>query len=262
MSFLRALHVELRKLITLPSGWAGLAVTVLGTAAIAVLNGSYARSDIASGDLSDLSSLSPFDVGYSAMPLGTVGAVVLGVIAVGSEYSANSTDAGGGRQIAATLTAMPGRVRVILAKALAMILLVLISALVAIPLSTAIAAVMLGDDAVWSAAPADILVRSAGAAAYWSLSGVMALAIATLARSVLIPLVVLIANSSVVSVSILLSNLTPLAYWLPDLAGSRLFGDLSMDERALDAVPGSIVMALWAAALLGAATVAFARREA
>lgn len=262
MRFLHVLAVELRKLLTLPSAWAGLAVTVLGTAAIAVLNANSSRGAIAADDVWDPGLRSPFETGYAGMPLGTVGAVVLGVVAIGSEYSANSADAGGGRQITTTLTAMPGRVRVLLAKSVAVVLLVALSALAAIPLSTGIAAALLGDDAVATLSPAEALVWSIGATVYWMLTAIMAVAIAALSRTVLIPLVVLIANSSVVSVSILLVNVTPLAYWLPDAAGQRLFGDLSQMEGALDAVPGGIVMGVWAALLLAVAGVVLVRREA
>ncbi|RGE22414.1 ABC transporter permease [Leucobacter sp. wl10] len=262
MRGLRPLAAELHKTLTLPSTWVALAVTILGTAAITVLNANYARSAIASGDVWDRGLLSPFETGYSGMPLGTVGAVVLGVVAIGSEYTAASTDAGGGRQITTTLAAMPGRTGVLLAKTAVVVLLVALSAAVAIPLSTGIAAVMLGDAAVPTPGFGEAAARSAGAALYWALTAVMAIAITALARTVMIPLVVLIANSSVVSVSILLSRVTPLAFWLPDAAGQRLFGDLSMMEGALDAGPGGLVMAAWAALLLGIAAVVFARRDA
>lgn len=262
MSFVRALAAELRKTLTLPSSWVALVVTVLGTAAITVLNANYARSSIAAGDVWDEGLLSPFETGYSGMPLGTVGAVVLGVMVMGSEYTANSSDAGGGRQITATLTAMPGRVRVLLAKVAVLALFVVLAAAIAIPLSTGIATFMLGDDAVHTLDLGEALARSGGAALYWLLTAVMALAIAALTRGVMVPLIVLIANSSVVSVSILLTNITPLAYWLPDAAGQRLFGDLSMMEGALEALPGALVMGGWAVLLLGIAAVVFSRRAA
>lgn len=262
MSLLRMFAAELRKVVTLPSVWAGLAVTVLGTAAVTVLNSGYARSSIEKGDVWDESLLSPFSVGYSGMPLGAVGAIVLGVMVIGSEYSSNSTDAGGGRQITATLTAMPGRLRLLLAKTLSVLVLVALSALAAIPLSTAVAAALLGDDAVETVSLETALAWSGGAALYWALTGVMALAITALARSVIIPLIVLIMNGSLVSVSLLLTNLTPLAYWLPDAAGQRLFGELSMMEDALEPVLGGLVMGAWAVLLLGVAAAVFVRRDA
>jgi hypothetical protein len=90
-------------------------------------------------------------------------------------------------------------------------------------------------------------------------------AITVLARSGVIPLVVLIANSSLVSVSILLTHLTPLAYYLPDLAGMRLFvadDSLGLFAEALDPLTGALVMAAWALGLLALSAAVFHRRDA
>ena len=94
--------------------------------------------------------------------------------------------------------------------------------------------------------------------------GLIAFAITVLARSGIIPLIILIANSSVVSVSLLLTNLTPAAHWLPDMAGRNLFGFPadSVVPGGLDPTPGAIVMAGWALALLIVAGIVFRRRDA
>ena len=92
--------------------------------------------------------------------------------------------------------------------------------------------------------------------------GLIAFAITVVTRSGIVPLIVLIVNSSLVSVSLLLTRLTPLAHWLPDLAGRRLFGGVSTVEGGLDAVPGGLVMSAWTLALLLVAGFVFARRDA
>lgn len=84
-------------MLTLPGGRAGIAVAMLGLIALTVLNAMTARRALASGQPELIASASPFETAFAAMPLGTVGAVVLGVIAIGSEYTPNSPDAGGGR---------------------------------------------------------------------------------------------------------------------------------------------------------------------
>lgn len=262
MSFWNTFTAELRKAVSLPASWVAVAVTLLGSVGVTVLNAVAARTALDSGAPESRGFSSAFETAYAAVPLGTVGAVVIGVVVMSSEYAANSTDAGGGRQITATLAAVPRRAGLLVAKALTVVLLVALIAAVTIPAAAGVARLVIGAGPPETVGLADALVRSLGAALYWTLTGLIALAITTLARSGIIPLVVLITNSSLVSVSLLLTNLTPLAHWLPDLAGRRLFVGMPTVDGGLDAVPGALVMAAWTAALLGVAGVVFSRRDA
>ncbi|GGM87232.1 hypothetical protein ACFFX1_05895 [Dactylosporangium sucinum] len=74
----------------------------------------------------------------------------------------------------------------------------------------------------------------------------------------------LIANSSLVSVSYLLSRVTALARFLPDLAGIRLFARESFAafDDALDPLIGGLIMAAWTLGLLAVSAVVFTRRDA
>ncbi len=135
MSFASTLSAELRKAATLPAVWAGVAVTVLGSIALTMINASTTRNAVESGRPQLVADTSPFEAAFAMMPLGTVGAVVIGVVLIGSEYTSNSAEAGGGRQITATLAAMPRRVNVLAAKALTLVLAVLGTAAVALPAS-------------------------------------------------------------------------------------------------------------------------------
>ncbi len=264
MRALRAIRAELRKIVTLPASLVALALTVLGPLGFAVFNALGVRSDLAAGNLDRLGYTSAVEAALSAVPLGTVGAVILGVVAVSHEYTANSSDAGGGRQITATLTVVPGRLTVLVAKTISVTLLIVAAAAVALPGSLAAAALIIGDEG-GSTGSGEVSARAGGAALYWVLMGVIALAITVLTRSGVVPLIVLIANSSLVSVSILLANLTDLAYLLPDLAGMRLFtGDATwaMTEHALPPLAGGLVMGAWAAGLVAVAAVVLRRRDA
>ncbi|WP_406245413.1 ABC transporter permease [Microbacterium sp. M] len=264
MNLLRITLTELRKTAALPGARAGMAVAVLGSVALTVLNAVTVRSAVTSGHPERVADASPFETAFAMMPLGTVGAVVIGVIAMSSEYTAVRTDAGGGRQITTTLTAIPGRLRLLTAKALSVMVLVATIALVTVPLSVLVANVIIGDAATEIVSLAHAVRRWAGGALYWILMGLIAFAITVLARSGIIPLIILIANSSVVSVSLLLTNLTPAAHWLPDMAGRNLFGFPadSVVPGGLDPTPGAIVMAGWALALLIVAGIVFRRRDA
>lgn len=255
---------ELRKTSSLPGTAVGMAVAVLGTTGIAVLNATGIRSALASGHPDQVGYTSPVDAVFSAAPLGTVGAVVVGVLVVSSEYAVNSDDAGGGRQIGVTLTATPRRLRVLAAKVAVVVLVVAAAAVVALTGALVVATTIVGDLAPAPVPIDDVLLRSLGAGLYWTLTGLMALAATVVVRNGVLPLVVLIANSSLVSVSLLLSFVTPAAFYLPDLAGTQLFaGDLALDsDRMLDPVTGGLVMAGWTAALLAVAGVVLARRDA
>lgn len=261
----RTLLAELRKLATLPGIWIALAVTLLGTAAITALNAVMVRNAAIAGDTSSLADTSPFESGFAAMPfVGVIGAVVIGALAIGSEYTPDRAESGGARQIATSLSATPNRTLLFLAKAILVALLTLLTAVVTIPANYALAIAIIGGHGTEYVTLEDALTRSLGAADYWVCMALIAFAITALARSVLIPLAVLIANSSVVSISLILTNVTPLANWLPDMAGRSLFGfppELVV-PGGLDPGPGALVMAAWAVGLLGVAGVLFHRRDA
>lgn len=260
---LRVVTAELRKTITLPGSLVAIAAALVGSLGVTFLNSSYARAAISGDPRFAGFDTSPVETAFAAAPLGLVGAVILGVVAFSGEYTANSTDAGGGRQITATLTAVPRRLTVLVAKAITVVGLIVAMALVTVGLCIAVAHVVTGPGATVSD-PADTVPRLLGVAVYWSLMGLIALAITVLTRNGIAPLIVLITNSSVVSVPILLTNLTSLAYWLPDLAGMRLFARESwgMVNDALDPLTGGLVMAAWSLGLLAVSAVVFARRDA
>ncbi|MGW6006566.1 ABC transporter permease [Oerskovia enterophila] len=256
------LAAELQKMVALPGVWTGAAVAVLGTAALTLLNAVGVRDALVAGRPEDTGYGSAFDTAFAAMPIGTVGAVVIGVIAVSSEYTANSPDAGGGRQIGTTLVAVPRRVSVLVAKVTAVVLLVIATAVAAVPASVALAEAIIGDAATATVPLDEAVRRCLGAALYWTLTALLALAVTVFTRSGVVPLLVLVVNSSLVSVSLLLTMLTPLAHWLPDMAGRRLFGDVDTVAGGLAPGPGALVMTAWAVALLVVAGTVLSRRDA
>ncbi|MFF5625179.1 ABC transporter permease [Microbacterium sp. NPDC012755] len=260
MTAVRALLAELRKLMTLPGVWIGCAVTIAGFAGIALLNAFMAKDALLSGDTDGYHLVSVFDSAYAAAPLGTVGAVIVGVLAIGSEYSANTSDAGGGRQITSTLLALPRRGLLIAAKAAAVLLVGIATGIAALAAGVGISVAVIGDLLPFTTD--DSPLAALGALLYWALTGLIAFGITALVRSVIVPLIILIVNNTVVSVSVLLANLTPLAYWLPDMAGRKLFSGLDMMEGGLGAATGALVMAAWALAFAVAGAVVFARRDA
>lgn len=263
MILARAVAAELRKTITLPASRVGIGVAILGSLSVTLLNSFYSRAALEGGPDPAGFDTSRVESVFAAAPLGVLGAVIVGVVTISSEYTANSTDAGGGRQITATLTATPGRTNLLVAKAIVVVSLVALTALVTIGLSFVLAHVATGPGA-----PAedvgDAVARTFGVALYWSLMALIALALTVVTRSGIIPLIVLITNSSVVSVSFLLFQVTSLARFLPDLAGIRLFARESFVafDDALDPLTGGLIMAAWTIGGLAVAAVVFVRRDA
>lgn len=236
-----AVAAELRKVLTLPATLAALAVAVLGPVALAALTASQDPDGSAA------------EAALNAGPLVMVGAIVLGVVAVSSEY-------GAGRQIASTLAAMPRRRTVLAAKAAVVAVLVAAAAAVAFPAALLAARLVAGPGPDVEG----VLGQAVGGGVYAVLTALIALAITVFARSGVVPLVVLVANGSVVSVSFLLYQVTPLARFLPDLAGMRMVAGedrLAIDD-ALGPVTGGLVMAAWTAALLAVAGAVLVRRDA
>lgn len=259
MNFVRALRAEFQKLYTLPSVWLGLAITIAGSAVITWISASQSQPPTAQdGHYPSLENA------FTGIPiLGLAGMLVIAILAIGSEYAVDEPDAGGSRQISTTLGAAPGRTRVIVAKAVTITVTTLVAAAITIPLNIAFAQSLAGPGA--AVAPLDVVLpRAIGTAWYWLCMALIAFAVTVFTRSSAFPLLFFIANSSLVSVTFLLTRVTKLADWLPDMAGRNLFGfpPRLIDPGGLDPEIGWIVMGAWAAGALIAAAITFIRRDA
>ncbi|WP_037312135.1 ABC transporter permease [Amycolatopsis orientalis] len=245
---MRAYRGELRKLTSLPSVWAAVAVGVVVPAALTFLN---AKSAIAANRGGNV------DLGFQELAFGVVGAVILGVVAASSEYTSEGESAGGGRQITTSLTVVPSRRRLLIAKLAAVSTAVAVLATVSSAVTLSNVEALIGDGAGTSG-----LVRLPGVVLYWVLTALLAFGLTLLTRNGILPLTVLILNTSVVTVTYLLTKLTPLAVFFPDLAGIRLFiRQMDLPVR-LSPVTGGLVMTAWVAALLTAGFLVFTRRDA
>jgi MprA protease rhombosortase-interaction domain-containing protein len=248
---------ELRKLMSLPVALLASGLSVAGTVGFGALTAEGLRERLDAGTAYGSAADSVFQL---VMP-GTVGAIVLGVVVVGSEYTSNSTDAGGGRQITTSLLAVPRRGRLVAAKALALVIASVVPATVAIAGLLAVTSMLLGPHSVLAnGLDGAELGRAVGGLAYWTLSALIGFGITWVTRSGVIPLIVLVVNSSVVSVTYLLSKVTSAAHYFPDLAGLRMI--IRDTGTGVAPLTGGLVMALWTAGILLASGFLFARRDA
>lgn len=259
MTVLLATRAELVKLTRLPSVWFAVLIGLVLPPLVSGGNWSAVAHALRTGDTGMLVSTSTVDAGLTETLLVVLAAIIIGVVAVSSEHTPNRDSGGGGRQHATSLLAVPGRGVLLTAKCLAVTLVVAGLATVAVVLATSVARAVLGS---YAAAPPGA-GRVAGAVAYAVLFALISLGVTVLTRRGYAPLVLLLANASVVSVSWLLTKVTDHARWLPDLAGTAMF----LRER-LDGPPppspvlGGLAMAGWTAAVLAVAAVVHQRRDA
>lgn len=247
-----AVRAELRKLLGLPTAWVGLVLGLLAAPALVLLNAPAVRRSIADGTVRDVS-----DLGFQNLGIGVLGAMILGVVIVSSEFTATGDDTPGARQLTVTLTAMPRRTRLLAAKAAALSLVVAVQGML-----TAIATLALTRQMHGTAVPAPEPVRVVAAVLYWTLIALLACAITLIARNGIITLTVLIVNSAFVSVSYLLTKVTPLAAYLPDIVGAHMFlRGIEVPVRIAPVTAG-VVMTAWVAGLLAIAGYLFHRRDA
>jgi hypothetical protein len=255
-------RAELRKLLALPSALVAIAISVLGTTAIAALNGSSARAAFAAGRAGALAHVSTIDASLDGTLIGTIGVIVLGVVLVSSEYTTNRSEAGGGRQILTSLVSV-GRGRLMAAKLLVLTVVSALLAVITIPAAVGGYQLLLGQ---FGHPAHDVIAaigrRAVGCAIYWICMALLAFAVTVFTRSGIIPMIVFLVNTSVVSFTMLLAKVFPPAKYLPDVAGTQMFTANYPIPHMPSPVSGGIVMAAWTIVLIGAAVFVFGRRDA
>ncbi|WP_067140172.1 ABC transporter permease [Microtetraspora malaysiensis] len=254
---MRALAAEAWKLASLPTVWIATAVGVLVPSVIAGITASATLGAITRG----AGTVPGVDTGYQELAFGVVGAIILGVVGISSEYFTESEESGGGRQITTSLTVVPSRLRFLLTKISAIAIAAALLAIIAAATTMGVVRVVLGAHALTLGA--DDVPRLVGVVCYWVYTALLAFGITVLTRHGVIPLAVLIANTSVVTVTYLLTKITPLANYLPDMAGVRMFiRKLADNTVEISPLTGGLVMTAWVAVLLVIAAIAFTRRDA
>ncbi|RDB49106.1 ABC transporter permease [Tsukamurella tyrosinosolvens] len=243
---MNTVRAELIKLTTLPLAWAAFAAGLIVPVGIAVITSLTATPD--------------GNTCFSELAIGVVGAIVLGVSAIGSEYSSEGEESAGGRQITTTLTTTSSRSSVLLAKMTAVMVMTVAMAIVAIAAVLA-TVTLLGAQGAGPALSAGTLGRIVGVVLYWTMMALLGFGLTVLTRNAIVPMAVLVANSSAVTITYLLAQRFTAANYLPDLAGMRMFTTV---RTGVDVAPltGGLVMATWVIALQAIAMTVFTRRDA
>lgn len=246
---MRAFNAELSKLFSLPGIWLAFLIGALAPAFITLMDSIAQKEEIIAGVSKRLA-----EVGYIGLALGVQGVIILGVLAVSSEYLTESSESGGGQQMTTSLTAVSSRLRFLLAKAAAVTVLSVLLSIIAILAALSASYLVLGEYT-----PAFEQSKLLGVVCYWTFTALLAFGITVLTKNGIIPLAVLIINTSFVSFSFLLSKVTKLALYLPDRAGTEMF--MFTSDRFLTPFNGGLVMFAWVLVLFIVAAIVFHRRD-
>lgn len=258
---MRAFNAELSKLFSLPGIWLAFFIGAVAPAIVAALDSIAQKEEIIAGVNTRLS-----EVGYTGLGFGVQGVIILGVLAVSSEYLTESSESGGGQQITTSLTVVSSRLHFLLAKAGAVTVISILLCIVAIMTTASATHLILGEYA-----PAFEASRLIGVVCYWTFTALLAFGITVLTKNGTIPLAVLMINSSIVSFSVLLSKVTKLAFYLPDRAGIEMFMFTSdrfhnpptgsLFDRFHTPFTGGLVMFAWVAIIFIVAAIVLHRRD-
>lgn len=258
---MRAFKAELSKLFSLPGIWLAIFIGAFAPAVIAASDSIAQKEEILAGAGTRLP-----EVGYIGLALGVQGVIILGVLAVSSEYLTESSESGGGQQITTSLTVVSSRLHFLLAKAGAVTVMSILLCIVAMMTTLLATHLVLGEYT-----PAFEWSRLIGAVCYWTFTALLAFGITVLTKNSIVPLAVLIINSSVVSFSVMLYKITKLALYLPDRAGYEMFmftSDRSntpitgsLFDRYHTPFTGGLIMFAWVVIIFIVAAIVFHRRD-
>ena len=244
---MKALTAELSKLISLPFFWVACAAGLIVPNVIAIIT-SLSGSPGAS-----------IDTGFSELSVGALGAIVLGGIAIGSEYVTEGEDSAGGQQITTSLIAIPSRIRLLMAKIGSIAISTFILSIIAIS-SVLITFLLLNGPEVLTI-NADLFVRIIGVIVYWIFLALFSFSLTVLTRDAIIPISVMVINSSGIAVTYLLTQVNPLATYLPDMAGQKMFTRSVDTGMELAPIAGGAIMGAWVLVLIIIAGITFLRRD-
>ncbi|MFF4473569.1 ABC transporter permease [Streptomyces sp. NPDC001599] len=227
-------------------------------AGLGTLNGSSAGDEYAVMSAADRLTFDPLATSLKGVILAQLTLALLGGLAIASEY--------GSRTIVSTLTAVPRRGRVLLAKAIVVLAIALPTGLL-----TTLGGFLAGQAALDSSGAPYVALGDAGAwravlggGLFLALSALLGLAAGTMIRSTTATVTTLFTSTLLVPA---LAPAFPGAladwvakYWPPSAGGQIVTG--YHDPDLLGPWPGFTVMAGCVAVLLGAAFLTFRRRDA
>ncbi|WP_254394302.1 ABC transporter permease [Streptomyces sp. AC512_CC834] len=257
-TFGHSLRAEWIRLRTMRSTLYVVLVTLVAGAGLGTLSGSSAGDEYALMSAADKLTFDPLATSLKGVILAQLTLALLGGLAIASEY--------GSRTIVSTLTAVPRRGRVLVAKAVVVLAIALPTGLL-----TTLGGFLAGQAALESSGAPYLALGDAGAwravlggGAYLALAGLLGLAAGTMIRSTtatvttLFTTILLVPGLAPSLPGVLADRVTK--YWPPSAGGRIVTG--YHDPGLLNPWPGFTVMAGCVVILLTVALFTFRRRDA
>lgn len=246
MSLRSAIHAEVSKLLSLPSAVSTMLAVLVLPAGLAAAMGLNTRGSEA------LTSIQAESQGFEVAGFGQPLVILLAALIVGSEYQDGL--------LRSSQLAVPHRARLLGAKAIVIAALSGVLAFPSIGLAVALRQIVLGDsDIPLFSFTGGMWVNLVTVAINWVLIGLISGALTVMAKSVLLPVIVLV--PMVLGLGVSLVGVFPWLKFAPDLAGLQLLTRYP-GIGLLDPIVGGLVMAGWAVSLSLAASIVFERRDA
>ncbi|QXE34628.1 ABC transporter permease [Streptomyces sp. GMY02] len=231
-----------------------LVVTVaLGAALSALLNSTFDELPAP-----QQATFDPTFTSFSGMTLGQLAMVVFGVLVVGSEYSSG--------MIRTSLAAVPRRGTFLFSKVLVAGVLALVVGLVTGFVSFFLGQALLGDHSTTIGAP-NVLRAVIGSGLYMALIALFSMGVATMLRSSMLSLGILMPFFFLVSqILAAVPVAKDVAHYFPDRAGSRIMqvlpNAMNSEEAPYGPWGGLGIMVLWVAAALVGGFLVLRKRDA
>lgn len=256
MAATRVIRSEWTKIRSVASTVWTLSLAVVVTIAVGMLISALSKSQFDNMSRSDQISFDPTYVSFAGMSLGQLAMIVFGVLVVSNEYSTG--------MIRTSLAAVPQRATFYFSK-----IVVAAGLALAVGLVTSFAAFFLGQAMLGShrahIGDSGVLRAVIGGGLYMTLIAVFSMGVATMLRSPMLSLGILMPFFFLVSN--ILGNVPAtkkVGRYLPDQAGSKIMQVVTPVDDSTPYGPwgGFGIMALWVAAALAGGYLLLKRRDA
>ncbi|MZD08710.1 ABC transporter permease subunit [Streptomyces sp. SID5785] len=254
MAAAQVLRSEWTKIRSVSSTALTLSLAVIVSVGLGMLISALSKSEFKNLSAEDKLTFDPTFVSFAGLTLGQLAMVVFGVLVVASEYSSG--------MIRTSLAAVPQRGRFLFAKVAVATLLCLVVSLVTSFAAFFLGQAMLGDHSTDLGAQ-NVLRAVIGAALYMTLMAVFSMGVATMLRSPMLSLGILMPFLFLVSPILgSVSATKKVGRYFPDQAGQKIMQVVPSDDAPYGPWGGFGILLAWVAAVLVIGYVLLKKRDA
>ncbi|MFE1953175.1 MULTISPECIES: ABC transporter permease subunit [Streptomyces] len=254
MAAAQVLKSEWTKIKSVNSTALTLSLAVIVSVGLGMLISALSNNEFSNMSAKDRLTFDPTFVSFAGLTLGQLAMVVFGVLVVASEYSSG--------MIRTSLAAVPQRGTFLFAKVAVATLLALVVSLITSFAAFFLGQAMLGDHSTDLGEP-NVLRAVLGAALYMTLMGMFSMGVATMLRSPMLSLGILMPFLFLVS-PILggVSATRKVGQYFPDQAGQKIMQVIPQDDAPYGPWAGLAILVAWVAAALLAGYALLKKRDA